>query len=348
MTAGIASAGMGVGRGGKKTPVSRLKGGRRVPEPPSTKSSKARAKAPAPPLDDDDDDDPLNDAPKHFVQSGGMTWRMLFPSEQGLRGKAGISSLASTVDMVDVVDSAEYQFLQREREEECRVEQNAAQAKTGDDVLWLSDTMSSTLASAMAARIKDCACGAQAAFDSVRGGPRQRCFNAQRKSNSCTGDHLDRFGMQGATVPSGLGDLADDLDLDPEDLPKMAPPALGSRAGKTMFELDKLQAELDANAFMDIDPTDEGATDLIASAAISELVAKPYLIFQNYEHVHTWMQLWGSQNRPMKMLPGGGKSKRVYVCRHPEYGQWSTRKMKTGTPACIPAPPKKPNFKFED
>ena len=93
--------GMGVGRGSKKE--SRLKGGRRVHEPPSRKSSKARAKASAPPREEalDDDNDPLHDV-QHSVQSGGMTWRMLIPSEQGLRGKAGISSLGSTVGMNDV------------------------------------------------------------------------------------------------------------------------------------------------------------------------------------------------------------------------------------------------------
>ena len=124
---------MGVGRGNKVPVSSRPKGARRVPAYPSAKGSNAHRKASSPPREEalDEDDDPMQDA-KHSVQSGRMTWRMLIPSEQGLRGKAGISSLGSTVDMRDVVDSAEYQFLQREREEQSRVEQSAAQAKTGD------------------------------------------------------------------------------------------------------------------------------------------------------------------------------------------------------------------------
>ena len=162
---------MGVGRGGKKVPVtSGLKGGRRVPpEYASAQGSKAQ-KASAPPREEAlDDDDPMQDV-KSSVQSNGMTWRMLIPSEQGLRGKPGVHSLGSTVDMHDVVDTAEYQFLQQEREEQSHVEQSAAQAKTADDLVWLSDTVSSTMASAHAARIKECASGARATFQSVRGG----------------------------------------------------------------------------------------------------------------------------------------------------------------------------------
>jgi len=322
--------GMGVGRGSTKE--SRLEGLRRVHEPPSRKSSKARAKASAPPREKalDDDDDPLHDV-QHSVQSGGMTWRMLIPSEQGLRGKAGISSLGSTVGMNDVVDSAEYQFLQREREEESRVEQSTSQAKTGDDLVWLSDTRSSAMAEAMSSRIKDCADGALAAFATVRGGPRRKCFNSQRKS--CTGDQ-----------EFGLSHLADELDLDPEDLP-MAPPTLGSRPTKSLLELDKLQAELDAGAFMDIDRDDDGTRDLIGSAEISELVPKPFLTFHTFEHVRTWMQLWGAQNQPMKMLPGGGKSKRVYVCRHPAFGKWSMRQIKKGEPPACSKPACKSKLK---
>ena len=77
---------MGVGRGGKKVPVtSGLKGGRRVPpEYASAQGSKAQ-KASAPPREEAlDDDDPMQDV-KSSVQSNGMTWRMLIPSEQGLR-----------------------------------------------------------------------------------------------------------------------------------------------------------------------------------------------------------------------------------------------------------------------
>ena len=324
---------MGVGRG-KNVPVSsRPKGARRVPEYTSAKGSNARGKASAPPREEalDEDDDPLQDV-KHSVQSRRMTWRMLIPSEQGMRGKAGISSLGSTVDMQDVVDAAEYQFLQRESEEQSRVEQSAAEAKTGDDLVWLSDTRTSTMASAMQERIKDCASGAQAAFHSVQGGSRRKCFNAQRKSQS---DANDRFQMQGQKVPSDLSHLADALDLDAEDLP-FAPPPLGSRPSKSLLELDKLQQELDANAFMDMAVVGrDDETDLIASAGISELVPKPFLIFQTFDHVHTWMQLWGSQNQPMKFLPGGGQSKRVYVCRHPAFGKWSTRHPKKDKPmAC--------------
>ena len=69
----------------------------------------------------------------------------------------------------------------------------------GDDLVWLSDTVSSTMASAHAARIKECAGGARATFQSVRGG--RKSFYAQRKSESCTDDASNRFEVQGQTVP---------------------------------------------------------------------------------------------------------------------------------------------------
>ena len=54
---------MGVGRGGKKVPVtSGLKGGRRAPEHANAQGSKAQ-KASAPPREEalDEDDDPMQD-----------------------------------------------------------------------------------------------------------------------------------------------------------------------------------------------------------------------------------------------------------------------------------------------
>ena len=90
------------------------------------------------------------------------------------------------------------------------------------------------------------------------------------------------------------------------------------------------QAELDADAFL-CEEEDDGRTQLMSTAGITELVAKPLMIFSNWDHADTWVQLWGAQHQPMKMLPGTNKSKRVYVCRHPLYGQFSTRKKKKAT-----------------
>ena len=88
------------------------------------------------------------------------------------------------------------------------------------------------------------------------------------------------------------------------------------------------QAELTAGAFMDIDEEcDDGKTHLMSSAGYTELQPKPCMVFQNFDHAHTWVQLWGAQHQPMKVLPGGGRSKRVYVCRHPAYGKYQRGKQ---------------------
>ena len=100
------------------------------------------------------------------------------------------------------------------------------------------------------------------------------------------------------------------------------------------------QAELDADAWLDED-ADDGRTQLMSTAGIMEMEAKPLMIFSNFEHADTWVQLWGAQHQPMKMLPGGSKSRRVYVCRHPLYGKYSTRKKTKKTKASARAPWKK-------
>ena len=87
------------------------------------------------------------------------------------------------------------------------------------------------------------------------------------------------------------------------------------------------QAELEADSWI-ADEGDDGRTQLMSAAARNELVAEPLLIFSDFQHAHTWVQLWGAQHRPMKLLPGGSTSRRVYVCRHPLYGKYSERTRK--------------------
>ena len=52
-------------------------------------------------------------------------------------------------------------------------------------------------------------------------------------------------------------------------------------------------------------------------AETNELTPKALQIFESWDHVNAWVQLWGAQNMPMMRLPGGNVSKRIYVCRHP-------------------------------
>ena len=84
------------------------------------------------------------------------------------------------------------------------------------------------------------------------------------------------------------------------------------------------QAEINAEALAD-EEQDDAKTSLMASAGTVELVAKPLLLFSDFDHCDTWMQLWGAQHQPMKLLPSSNASKRVYGCRHPVHGKYANR-----------------------
>ena len=89
------------------------------------------------------------------------------------------------------------------------------------------------------------------------------------------------------------------------------------------------QARFDADA-LKLEEDDDKQTELLATAAHRELRAEQLLLFAGWNHVKLWMSLWGAQHQPMKLLPGGGQSKRVYVCRNPTYGKWCCKNRPLG------------------
>ena len=151
---------MGVGKPGRSS-TSKTGGGKAPGARDGKTGKKAKAKPPPAAKDDvENDDDPLDDAPG-VVQHGDMTWRMLIASEGGLLRGGGVEAVSSTVSMDDCIDSAEYGFLQKSEAELSAVEQGAAQARNGDNLVWFSDTVQTMMEENLKDKIKDCANGVQ-------------------------------------------------------------------------------------------------------------------------------------------------------------------------------------------
>ena len=123
------------------------------------KGKTVKAKQPA--ADDASDlDDPMDDAPG-ALQHGDMAWRILISSPDGLLRGDGVRAVSSTVSMEDCVDSAEYSFLQKSEAELTGVEQGAAEARIGENLVWFSDTVQTVMEEELKGKIKDCANGVQ-------------------------------------------------------------------------------------------------------------------------------------------------------------------------------------------
>ena len=90
------------------------------------------------------------------------------------------------------------------------------------------------------------------------------------------------------------------------------------------------QDELDADAFLD-DPerqNEDGSADLVRSAGTGEVEAKPLRVFHTWQQVDTFVAIWGAQYQPMKQLDGQNRSRRIYVCRHPQYSKHGNAYLK--------------------
>ena len=112
-------------------------------------------------------DDPLDDNPG--VTSKKMSWRMLLATKDGMTAASGIETESFTSNDIHE-DSAEWQHLQEDRQEQANVEKASADANNMDEYLWCSDTTTATLSSSLRARVKAVADGAQACTFSQGGG----------------------------------------------------------------------------------------------------------------------------------------------------------------------------------
>lgn len=72
--------------------------------------------------------------------------------------------------------------------------------------------------------------------------------------------------------------------------------------------------------------TEDGDFSHVA-ARNEEMTPRFGMIFKSLEHADAWVRLWGASNMPMRVLPGGNASKRVYVCRSAQFCAFGHRRQ---------------------
>ena len=137
----------------------------RAPAPSSAHKNRERGASPQAASDagegdaaERQEDNPLEDDPR--VTSKKMSWRMLLASKDGMTAAAGITAQSHDANSIHE-DSAEYQYLKQERDEQATVEKASADAQNMEDCLWCSDTTSAALEQSLRARVKQVADGSQ-------------------------------------------------------------------------------------------------------------------------------------------------------------------------------------------
>ena len=155
----------------------------RAPPAPERRSARENKKGDAPAegvshardgvAEEAQEDNPLDDDPG--VTSKKMTWRMLLASADGMRAADGITAQSGNANSIHE-DSADYQYLRQERDEQAEVERASAEVGNMEECLWCSDTTSAALEQSFGVRVQQVANGAQARtfMKGGRGGPGHR------------------------------------------------------------------------------------------------------------------------------------------------------------------------------